>query len=324
MKILRSTVVLSLFLLLFVSGSAFGAATIDNMVIASGNPGGTYYYIGAGMAKLLSQKLPGIEFTTESTTGSPVQNGTYTSESVETLGIFTLDGAYSAMNGDPTRGFKKPLKNLGLIQAGHDLILYWMSLKETGITSLSELKGKRVGIPVAGNTAYFQAVAVLEEYGITLDDIKAIPMTYAEMADALKDGNLDAICTGGGLPQAAAMDLSTTRDAVFLSIDEDKFASLKQKHPYWWISQIPANYYSGQDKPVNVFTSQVCLFANMDLDEDIAYKITKVLAESTAELKEIHAEGGKWSTATTKRVYDDPVVPFHPGAKKFYDDLWKK
>jgi len=128
MKILRSTVVLSLFLLLFVSGSAFGAATIDNMVIASGNPGGTYYYIGAGMAKLLSQKLPGIEFTTESTTGSPVQNGTYTSESVETLGIFTLDGAYSAMNGDPTRGFKKPLKNLGLIQAGHDLILYWMSL----------------------------------------------------------------------------------------------------------------------------------------------------------------------------------------------------
>ncbi|MDR2529544.1 MAG: TAXI family TRAP transporter solute-binding subunit [Synergistaceae bacterium] len=303
---------------------AGAAAAAENLVIVSGNSGGTYYYIGAGMAKILSDKLPGVEFTTEATTGSPVENGTYTSESPETLGIFTLDGAYSAMRGDPTRGFKKPIKNIGLIQSGHDLILYWMTLKETGIQSLADLKGKRVGLPVAGNTAYYQAIAILEEYGLTKNDYKGLFMTYAEQADALKDGNLDVICTGGGIPQAAAMDVSTTKDAVFLSIGEDKFAALKEKYPYWWISRIPANVYRGQDKPVNVFTSQVCLFANLELEEELAYKITKTLGESTAELKEIHTEGGKWSSATTKRLYDEPVAPFHPGALKYYNELWKK
>lgn len=325
MKLTWNRKLFSALVLVLIMGFAGAAsAASENLVIVSGNSGGTYYYIGAGMAKILSQKLPGIEFTTEATTGSPVENGTYTSESVETLGIFTLDGGYAAMKGDPTRGFRKPLTNLGLVQAGHDLLLYWVTLEDTGIKSLGDLKGKRVGIPVAGNTAYFQAMAVLEEYGLNKDDYKAIPMTYAEQADAIKDGNIDVMCTGGGVPQAAAMDVSTTKDAVFLSIDEDKFATLKEKYPYWWISQIPANIYRLQDKPVNVFTSQVCLYANMEMDNDLVYKITKALAESTAELKEIHSEGGKWSTATTKRVYDDPVVPFHPGAQKFYDELWKK
>jgi len=296
----------------------------DNLVIVSGNPGGTYYYIGAGMAKILSEKIPGTEFTTEATTGSPVENGTYTSQSDETLGIFTLDGAYAARKGDPSRGFRKALDNIVMVQAGHDLLLYWTTLKETGITSLADIKGKRVGMPVAGNTAYFQAMAVLAEYGIGPDDFRGIPMTYAEQADALKDGNIDVMCTGGGIPQAAAMDVATTRDAVFLSIDEDKFAPLKEKHPYWWMSQMPANVYRGQTEPVNVFTSQVCLFASLEMDEEIVYKITKVLSESTAELKEIHAEGGKWSLETTRRVYDEPVVPFHPGALRYYDELWKK
>lgn len=320
-RIMRSFMIL-LSVVLFCAGVAYASG--DNIVIASGNSGGTYYYIGAGMAKILSQKLEGYEFTTEATTGSPVENGTYTSQSVDTMGIFTLDGAYSAGKGDPTRGFKKPIDNIGLIEAGHELILYWVTLEETGIKSLADLKDKRIGIPVAGNTAYFQAIAVLEEYGLKKGDYKAIPMTYAEQADALKDGNLDVSCTGGGIPQAAAMDIATTKNAVFLSIDEDKFESLKEKYPYWWISQIPANVYKGQDKAVNVFGSQVCLFANMAMDEELAYKITKTLAESTEELKAIHAEGGKWSSATTKPIYDNPIVPFHPGALRYYDELWKK
>ena len=299
------------------------AAAAQNLVIVSGNPGGTYYYIGAGMAKILSDNLPGSSFTTEATTGSPVENGTYTSESDETLGMFTLDGAYAALQGDPSRGFRRPIDNIGLIQAGHDLIVYFMTIEGNGITSLGDLRGKRVGLPVAGNTAYYQAIAVLEEYGLTEADYRGIFMTYAEQADALKDGNLDVIVTGGGIPQAAAMDVAMTRNAVFLSIDEDKIPILQEKYPYWWISQIPANVYRGQPEAVNVFTSQVCLFANLEMDEELAYQITKILGENTEELREIHIEGGKWSTETTRRIYDNPVVPFHPGALRYYDELWK-
>ncbi len=308
-------------LVLVMAGSGLAA---HNLVIASGNSGGTYYYIGAGMAKILSEKLKDVEMTTEATTGSPVENGTFTSRSVETLGIFTLDGAYAALHGDKSKGFRKPITNLGMLQAGHKLLLYWMALEKSGIRTFADAKGKRIGLPVIGNTAYFQAVALLDAYGIKQGDYRGIPMTYAEQADALKDGNIDIACTGGGVPQAAAMDISTTHKAVFLSPSKEVEAELAKKYPYWWFSDIPANTYTGQDKPVRVFTSQVCIFANMGMGEDLAYRLTKTLCESTKDLAGIHAEGKMWSAETTRPLFEKPVVPLHPGAVKYYNELWKK
>ncbi len=309
-------------LVLAMAGS--GLAATHNLVIASGNSGGTYYYIGAGMAKIISEKLKDVEMTTEATTGSPVENGTFTSRSVDTLGIFTLDGAYAALQGDKSKGFRAPIKNLGMLQAGHKLLLYWMTLESSGIKSLSEAKGKRIGLPVIGNTAYFQAVAMLEAHGLKKDDYRGIPMTYAEQADAIKDGNIDISCTGGGVPQAAAMDVSTTHKTRFLSPTKEMEEQLTKKFPYWWFSEIPANTYNGQDKPIRVFTSQVCIFANMSMSEDLAYRLTKTLCENTAELAAIHNEGKMWSAENTKPLFEKPVVPFHPGAVKYYNELWKK
>jgi len=52
--------------------------------------------------------------------------------------------------------------------------------------------------------------------------------------------------------------------------------------------------------------------------------ITKTICESTEELKQIHVEAGKYNADTTKPLFDDPVVPFHPGALKYYKEIWQK
>ena len=61
--------------------------TSDHLSIMSGNSGGTYYYIAAGQAKILSEKLKGINVTTQSTSGSPVENMTLVEQSPANLGI---------------------------------------------------------------------------------------------------------------------------------------------------------------------------------------------------------------------------------------------
>lgn len=297
------------------------ALEVENLVMTTGNPGGTYYYIGAGMSKILSSKISSIEVTTESTTGSPVENGSFTSQSPETMGIITLDGMYAALKGDKKRGFRKSLENIAAIQAGHNLTLYILTLQKSGISSLGELKGKKVGLPTVGNTAYFQTIAILGEYGITLDDIKGTPMTYAEQADALKDGTIDVMIVAGGQPAAAVMDVANTKDIKFLSIDEQKIEGTLSKYPYWWISKMPAGTYKGQDQDVNVIQAQILLIANTELDEDTVYNITKVLNESTEELAAVHKEGANWSLKTTKKVFESGVVPFHPGAVKYYEEV---
>ena len=316
-------IMLCILLVVFVLTGAAYADSID-LNIVSGNPGGTYYYIGSGLSSVLSAKIPNVQVTTTSTTGSPLENGTYTSRSPQTMGIFTLDGAFAALEGDKTRGFKKPITNIGTLVAGHELLLYAITLENSGIKSHGDVKGKKIGIPVMGNTAYYQTMAILEAFGLKENkDYKSYPMTYAEQTDALKDGAIKVAYTGGGIPQAHAMDLSTTREVLFLSIQDDMKEVLKEKHPYWWISQIPSGSYKGQDYPVNVFASQVCLFANLEMDEELAYTITKTICESTKDLKQIHVEAGKYNADTTRPLYDNPVVPFHPGALKYYKELWE-
>jgi TRAP transporter TAXI family solute receptor len=294
----------------------------ENVVIVSGNSAGTYYYIAAGQSKILGEYIKDLNFTTESTTGAPTENMVYVARKINTLGIVTADGMYNALNGIKDRGFKKPLENLTAIQAGHKLVLYIATLSGNNINTISDLKGKKVGIPMLGNTAYYQTMAILEQYGIDSSHIKTYPMTYSEQTDAVKDGILDAMIIAGGIPVAGYMDLSTTKNAKLLSIDPEKIDQITKAYPYWSIGKIPAGTYKGQNEDVNVILADILIVCNSELDDEIVYKITKALNEHTDELAEIHSSGKYWSLETTKPIIEKGVVPFHPGAMKYYKEVF--
>ena len=299
-------------------------ANPKNLVIASGNSGGTYYYIAAGQSKILTDKMPGYSITTESTSGSPVENCSFVQEDAGTFGIVTLDGLYAALQGDTDRGFANgALEKCSLVQVGHSLILYCVTLEGSGIETIADLKGKKISLPTVGNTAYFQAVAILEQYGITLNDCTATPMVYSEAGDALKDGTLDAIFVAGGVPQAAISDLDTTKDIRFLSIEQEKVASILEAYPYWGIQTLKAGTYADMKEDTNCMTSTVILIANNDLDDDVVYNVTKILNESVDELTAIHASGADWNVANTRTVMELGIVPVHAGAQRYYDEIAK-
>lgn len=297
----------------------------SSLVICSGNNGGTYYYIAAGQSKILTDKLKDISVTTESTSGSPVENCTFTSEDPAVLGFTTLDGLYAAVRGDKTKGFRNgPIDNVALLQAGHTLILYCITKNGNGINSIADLKGKKISVPTIGNTAYYQALAILEQYGIKETDLQAVPMLYAEAADALKDDSLDAIIIAGGIPQAAVSDLDTTQDIKFLTIEPARTKSILEAYPYWGLYTIPAGTYKHMTEDTVVMTATITLAVNKELDDDLVYDITKTLNESVDELSVIHQDGKSWNAENTLKVIDLNIVPVHPGAMRYYNEVKNK
>ena len=70
--------------------------------------------------------------------------------------------------------------------------------------------------------------------------------------------------------------------------------------------------------------ASIILIANENLDDELVYKITKTLNENTAELAKIHLNGKDWSKETTKPIYEKKVVPFHPGAERYYKEVFGK
>ena len=85
----------------------------------------------------------------------------------------------------------------------------------TGITSVDQMKGKRIAVGAVGSASEVTADRILEAAGINpQSDITRVQLGVAEAVDALKDGTVDAAFWSGGLPTGAVTDLASTGDLV--------------------------------------------------------------------------------------------------------------
>lgn len=314
---------LVIFIFISISNNQQGAIAQTknkNYSIASGNNGGTYYYIGAGQSKILSDNTE-LSISTQSTSGSPVENMTLVSNDSSMLGIVTEDGFSYAINGDTERGFKAPLNNLAALQMGHTAYLYAISLQDSNIDSFDDMVGKTVAVPPVGSSTYYMALAIMEAYGCTEDNSRIIPMSSSEQADAIKDKAIDVAFVAGGIPQATVTDLDNSLKINFLSLDQDKQDELADKYPYWHSRKIPDNSYKNQTSEVICLTVKTMLVCNTEIDNEVAHEITKTLNENTDELTSIHSSGKEWNLEETLDYVEDSVIKFHPGALEYYNEV---
>lgn len=295
----------------------------ENLSILSGGSGGTYYYIGAGQAKILTEHLEGIQVVTQATSGSPVENMTLVEQNPFQMGLVTVDGLYYAENGDKSRGFDEPLTKLRAIMVGHKAYLYGLTVQGTGITSYGDMVGKRVSVPPVGSTTYYMAMAVLRAYGGGETNTTLIPMAAGEQAEALKDGTIDAAFMAGGIPQATVTDLDYSQELVFLSLDRETLKRLDEEYPFWSSVTIEKGTYTKQKEDVSCLAAETLLACNAELGEELVYQITKILNENVDELAAIHPGGREWNVKTTEPYLDGRLFPFHEGALKYYREAGK-
>lgn len=292
----------------------------NNITIVSGNSGGTYYYIAAGQAKILNNKL-GLNVLTQASTGSPLENLSLVANDKMTLGIVTLDGYNYARTGKEDKGFKEKIDNIEVLQIGHIAYLYALVLEKSKIENFEQAIGLKIGVPPVGSSTYYMALAILEAYGCNEENTKIYSLSASEQADALKDGDIDIAFVAGGISQSTVMDLDFSTEINFLSIDEEVQKKLDKKYPYWYSSVIPAGTYKNQKKDISSLTVNTMLVCNSNLDDDLAYKITKTLNESVEELGKIHISGLEWNKETTIKFLGNKILNFNLGAQKYYNEI---
>ena len=95
------------------------------------------------------------------------------------------------------------------------------------ITSVEELKGKKVSVGDAGSGVDFNAKQILAAYGMDIEkDIKKNNQGFADSADSLKNGTIDAAFVVAGAPTVAVTELAATYDFNVLEIDAEHAAAL--------------------------------------------------------------------------------------------------
>ena len=289
----------------------------QQLSIATGGTGGVYYPLGGGMANILSKALPGTQFTAEVTGGS-VDNLKFIKSGKTDVAMTMADTAWDAYKGEDK--FKDGKVNVRTLLALYPNEIHVVTVEGTGINKFSDLKGKRVSTGSAGSGTEIVAFRMFEAAGIDKDkDVKRERLSVAESVNAMKDRKIDALIWVGGIPTAAITDLAATPGMKIKMIDHTELVDAMNKKygPLYTKSTIPAGSYQGQTTANANIAVWNLLVVDAKMSDDMAYKITKTVMEKQPDLVNVHKEA---SHIGGKTQGPQSPIPYHPGAKKYFDE----
>ena len=312
--ILIFVVTISLLMLMF----NFGFAAEKKFVaIATGGTGGTYYPVGGALAQMLSNNIEGLIVTAQ-TGNATIANCNLMGRGQIETGFTQANATYWAYTGTGILEGKAPITNLRGIASLYPEIIHIIVPKASGINSIEDLRGKRVGVgaPNSGNVA--DAETILNAHGITFGDIKAEFIDFNETAQRLIDGQIDAGFTTGGYPVSSIINIATKRDIKLIPISDEMIDKLVSSVPYYGLAVIPAGIYRGVDTPTKTVATPALWTCAADLSPTLVYKMTKALWEHRDVLEKVHNKG---KDITLETALDGMCVPLHPGAELYYKEV---
>lgn len=291
------------------------AATQKFINIATGGTAGTYFPLGGAIADIFNKNIPGCNASAQST-GASVANVNLLQQNKVDIAFIQNDIAYYAANG--TEMFKdKKVDGLKGIATLYSETIQIVTLKDSGIKSIADFKGKRVAVGAAGSGTEANARQILATYGITYNDINAQYLSFGEASSALKDGNVDVAFVTAGHPTAAIQDIATQNNVVLIPVDADKADALIKQYPFYTKTTIEANTYNKQSEAVPAVAVRCMLVVNDKMDDNTAYDITKAIFNNLDRMKAAHSAANAISKDT---ALDGMSIDLAAGADKFFKE----
>lgn len=308
---MKKLICVALCLIMALSLVACGGAS-TKMTMGTGGTAGTYYGYGSVLGQYIKNHA-GIDVTVVPTDGSKANIQSIAAGDYQ---LGTVQSDVMAYAWDGTRSFEKDGKvDSFRVVAGLYAEAVQLVTMDPSIKSVADLKGKKVSIGAPGSGVYFNAVDVLTAAGLTVSDIQGQYQSFADSADALKDGKIDAAFVVAGAPTPAITELCITNQAYLVPIDGDVAQKMMNDCPFYTTYTIPAGTYQGQDKDVTTVTVKATLIVSASASEDDVYKLTKAIFEN---IDAISKENSKGAELSLENATAGMTAPFHKGAAKYF------
>ena len=282
----------------------------SKLIMATGGTSGTYYGFGGALAQMLTQKTD-LSVTAVST-GASKENILNINQGQNQLGIVqndVMDYAYNGTNTFAEDGAINSFRTVAGIYAEQVQIV----TMNPDIKTVADLAGKSVSIGASGSGVYYNAIDILAAYDITESDITPQYLDFADSAESLKDGKIDAAFITAGAPTTAITELATSNDVYLVSLDDEHIDQLISTCPYYSKYVIPAGTYETQSEDATTVTVKATLIAAADVSEDDIYQLTKAMFENIDAIG--HAKNAEMSL---ENATEGISVPYHAGAAKYF------
>ncbi|MCG6115833.1 MAG: TAXI family TRAP transporter solute-binding subunit [Mesorhizobium sp.] len=290
----------------------------DKFIRIGSGAAGTYPIFAAKLAELINENIEGYQASTVA--GETEENLVRLHrDEIQTSITYTF---FSRMVSDGNGQLGVPTDNVRHLITLYGSVFMPVARNDSHVQALSDVgeAASRVWVGVRSTIFYPMVLAALQAHGVTLDSITAAggitdATGYGEQTDLMRDGQLDVGFFAGPIPFGPLMDLDQSPGFRLLGFEDTAMEAMMEALPGIGRGTHPGGIYNHNDDEIQVPYVVNHLLVNADMDEELAYQITKVIAENYEEFHGLFA-GSEEIDA------NDPLannaVPVHPGAERYY------
>jgi len=284
-----------------------------SLTIATASPGGIYYVYGHDLAPILSQAL-GIPVSAQASQG-PSQNILLLESGEAPLGFITMGIALQAWNGTGEWTNGKKLRQMRALFPMYDTSFQFVALPSSGIKSLADFAGKRIGVGPQGGTGGTYAPLVFKTLQIPAMLRYGAWKTISEQ---LRSHLLDGVVATAGVPTPFITEFDTEQPLRFVAPSDKEIAILHEAMPELGVSVVPQGSYPLLESEYKTIGMLNFAVASKDLPDDLVYAIVKAFYANYDRMLGGIPAAQKSVVADVKRNH---FLPYHPGAVRYYREI---
>lgn len=284
---------------------------VQRLSIGTSTVGGQFYLVGGGWASMINSKLPaGYDIAAEVTGGSNSNIVMIESGEIE-FGTMLNSSAIEGYTGSASWTNNVENKKLRSMfpMAPYSMTIF--TLESSGVKTMSDLNGKKVGLGSAGAGVDTIARDVFNVLGITPGEIHNDAWTPT--VQAVANGVIDVAITFMNPPWPALLDLEATRKLHFVAMTEEEVAKVVAAFNFLAGGVIPAGAYQGTPQDVLTVANWALVAVSADLSEDTVYELAKATFENLDDLVAVHRSCEYILPENCLNL----AVPLHPGVIKY-------
>jgi uncharacterized protein len=291
-------------------------AAAQQVTFMTGPQGGSWIPLGGALKGMWENAVPGLQIT--QTPGAGIANVAGIDAGKAQIGIANSSTTVDGLEGRPP--YKQKVTKVCQVANLYPQYFQVVALKDAGVASFKDLKGKAVVTQPKGNTAELLTDLTLKLNGLSYQSLSKVNFqaAYTDAVSMMKDGHVQVFTLGTTAPASAIMDLASARDIILVPVDEATMTKLKQMNPGYNKLVIKAGTYPKQERDVPVIGYSTHIVAACDLPEQTVYTMVKTMAAHVDSMASVvkAIDGIK-----PKDMALDIGVPFHKGATKFYKEV---
>ena len=287
---------------------ALGAYGQVRLTIAGGVVGGGPYLQSVGLSQILSAALRDVSATVQATPGLRANAVRLAAGLADLAPVVTVDGYDALRKREEFRDAAKfPLQ---LYPMNPPPYVHVIVKQSSGIRGFSDLNGKRINVLTRGSLAEKVGTQLL--VALRVRPARVFHYPHADAANALQQGDVDAVVAGGIAP--AYGEVALREPLTVLSLTDEEVSLLNERMPEVPVAEADfSRAYRGAGR-ARVLAPWAVMAARHDLEPDLAYRITKAVFENYRVIVQVYRE----AEGLQARDVVQTRYPLHPGAVRFY------